>query len=241
MTKITIDSRETLLCNHFRRVPGATIESLDVGDVLIETESPLAADSIVIERKTLPDLAASIRDGRHREQKARLMALYPHNRIMFLIEGDLGTDLEHVVGHVPKSTLLSSMLNTMFRDGISLIRTISIPETIWVIESVASKLAKGDFSLSLERPSSLSVTAKYCTTLKSKKIDNNTPSVCFLRQLTLIPGISMPMADAICVDHPTMSSLVTILSNYDNVATIAEIKYGDRARRIGPKAAEKTL
>ena len=235
MVKITIDSRETLLCNHFRRVPDANIGALDLGDILIEGET----DTIVIERKTLPDLAASIQDGRHREQKARLIAQYPLNRILFLIEGEIGADPKSMIGRVPKSTLTSSMLNTMFRDGIQVARTISTHETIALIEALAEKMKKGDF---VSAPRQISADAHYCSMLKVKKSDNNTPSVCFIKQLTFIPGVSTSMADAIIKVYPSMAALIGALSTGESkvvISCIAEIKHGARGRRIGPKAAEK--
>ena len=45
---------------------------------------------MIIERKSLNDLASSIKDGRYREQSYRLTNTPLHNhRIVYLIEGDL--------------------------------------------------------------------------------------------------------------------------------------------------------
>ena len=93
--------------NHFRRQKDVEIVSLDLGDIVIQNGD----DAIVIERKTIADLAASIQDGRHREQKARLIDNYPQSRIVFLIEGVLRSDMEGQLGRVPISTVVSSMLN----------------------------------------------------------------------------------------------------------------------------------
>ena len=39
---------------------------------------------IIIERKTVEDLAASIKDGRYREQKARLLKHFSKNQILIM-------------------------------------------------------------------------------------------------------------------------------------------------------------
>ena len=47
---------------------------------------------LIIERKSLNDLASSIKDGRYAEQSFRLSNIEHHNHnIVYLIEGDRGT------------------------------------------------------------------------------------------------------------------------------------------------------
>lgn len=78
---ITLDDRERdiiALC------AGATVRRLNLADILIHD----AAGDVVLalERKTISDLDASVKDGRLREQRARLMEAYGQ-RFAFVIEG----------------------------------------------------------------------------------------------------------------------------------------------------------
>ena len=62
-------------------------ENLPVGDIIIADN---LEEKLIIERKTLADLASSIKDGRYAEQSYRLNGLsHPNHNIIYLIEGDL--------------------------------------------------------------------------------------------------------------------------------------------------------
>ena len=75
--KIIIDNRERELVkllkafsdnNGFNFV--IEVEKLDLGDIIIKDDNDNT--KLIIERKTISDLAASIRDGRYKEQSYRL-------------------------------------------------------------------------------------------------------------------------------------------------------------------------
>jgi ERCC4-type nuclease len=69
---------------------------------------------IIIERKTLNDLSASIKDGRYKEQKERLVhSLKSNVRKIMLIEGEKMSDFK-----LPAKTFDSVVVNTMLRDNI---------------------------------------------------------------------------------------------------------------------------
>ena len=83
--KLCIDVRETALA---ALLPDAVLKPLVLGDITIENED--GKELVIIERKTVADLAASIKDGRYREQSARLTSYSLDNhRIVYLIEGSL--------------------------------------------------------------------------------------------------------------------------------------------------------
>ena len=64
------------------------LESLPLGDmILLDKEEK---EKVIFERKSLYDLAASIKDGRYKEQSFRLNQCNLHNHnIIYIIEGDL--------------------------------------------------------------------------------------------------------------------------------------------------------
>ena len=102
-----IDNRERGLIKLLNNIPDEvriTIDTLDVGDIVFRNDSSIV---LVIERKTVADLDASIIDGRHREQKARLFA--SESRFMYVIEGDIRKSINYEVAS-------GSIINTINKD-----------------------------------------------------------------------------------------------------------------------------
>jgi crossover junction endonuclease MUS81 len=93
---IVIDAREQELIKHIQFFLGnilkfkniqVVVESLPIGDIIIKQNEE---EKMYIERKSLNDLASSIKDGRYEEQSYRLNGLNIHNHnIVYLIEGDV--------------------------------------------------------------------------------------------------------------------------------------------------------
>ena len=96
-------------------------ENLDLGDYLFKLNGE---NLIIIERKTIEDLASSIKDGRYREQKARLLQHFNKNQIIYIIEGNLlKNNRSFHYNNVSKSTIYSSLINLGLRDGICMFHT----------------------------------------------------------------------------------------------------------------------
>ena len=83
--QLKIDSRERGLISIFRGagVPHQ-VQTLPLGDVLCQYES---GHVWIAERKRADDFAASLQDGRWREQSGRLFA--SGHQVVFIFEGDL--------------------------------------------------------------------------------------------------------------------------------------------------------
>ena len=85
--ELVIDNRERKLIAELTDNIEFTTEDLSIGDILFREGGETV---LIIERKTVQDLKASITDGRAREQKARLLGSGTQvERIMYLIEGNL--------------------------------------------------------------------------------------------------------------------------------------------------------
>jgi ERCC4-type nuclease len=83
-------------------------ETLPLGDIIINDGTN---DCIIVERKTLSDLAASIKDGRYEEQSYRLNGLQHHNHnIVYLIEGEMFR-FNTFKERIDKQTLYSAMFS----------------------------------------------------------------------------------------------------------------------------------
>jgi ERCC4-type nuclease len=116
-------------------------ETLPIGDIIICDDKE---DKLVIERKSVSDLLASIKDGRYEEQSYRLNGLNHHNHnIIYLIEGDVNrVNRFKSDNKVEKLTLYSAMLSLNYYKGFSVFRSFSLEETATIICNMAYKIAK---------------------------------------------------------------------------------------------------
>jgi ERCC4-type nuclease len=120
---------------------------LPLGDIILhDPRQGEQKDIVIFERKALADLAASIRDGRYKEQSFRLIetaaasGFHKHN-IVYIIEGDLARyDERHT--QITKTALQSAMVSLMYYKGFSVVRTMNVGETAEFILNFADKVAK---------------------------------------------------------------------------------------------------
>lgn len=124
------------------------VENLKLGDIVISRDGDGGNELLLFERKSLNDLASSIKDGRYVEQSFRLDGYesVPNHNIVYIIEGDLSKWKENVKygckSRVNKKTLLSSMCSMLYYKGFSVIRTMNITETCELILNWADKLQR---------------------------------------------------------------------------------------------------
>ena len=202
--ELVVDNREHHLIEKLKGLCEVKVETLDIGDILFREGDETI---LIIERKTIVDLKASICDGRAREQKARLLHCgIPIQRIMYLIEGNMDMPLNKRVSGIPVSTLLGSLINTQLRDGLKVYKTGSLQETTVYIQKLLDKLVH-DRDKYFKQAECMTA-GKYSATLKKKKKSNMTPEVWIINQLSLIPGITEKVAVQIVTKYPTVTSLV---------------------------------
>ena len=141
--RIIIDNREHLLYEKCETILTndrgyARIEKqvLPIGDILIKTDE--GKDVMIIERKTLADLLASIKDGRYEEQSHRLKYAsgFPSHNILYIIEGMFST-LRTIM---EKKLIISTMASLNYFKGFSVIRTSGIQETAEILVYFSDKI-----------------------------------------------------------------------------------------------------
>jgi ERCC4-type nuclease len=139
-TNTNITTPEVLMSSDKKHKHVIKKEQLAIGDIILGDDTGL--DIIIFERKTLYDLAASIRDGRYNEQSFRLdkEGLHNHN-IIYIIEGDIERYIEKK-GRVSRKTLISCMFSLLYYKGFSVFRTNSICETADIVVFFADKYYK---------------------------------------------------------------------------------------------------
>lgn len=117
------------------------IEPLPIGDIII---SEGEEDILIIERKSINDLSASIKDGRYEEQSYRLNGLnHPNHNIIYLIEGDVNKMNRFRDTKMEKLTLYSAIFSLNYYKGFSVIRSFSLDESAIFICNTVNKLIKG--------------------------------------------------------------------------------------------------
>jgi ERCC4-type nuclease len=181
-------------------------ERLPLGDIILHDPSQgQQKDIVIFERKTLADLAASIRDGRYKEQSFRLIetaaatGFHTHN-IVYIIEGDLARyDERHT--QITKTALQSAMVSLMYYKGFSVVRTMNVGETADFILHFADKVAKE--GLSVAEPSTTATTAQAYSEVSAKKEkrDYITRENIGEIMLSQVPGVSAKMAAAILAKY----------------------------------------
>jgi len=141
--RVIIDNREHSLYEKCETILTndrgyATIEKqvLPIGDILIKTDE--GKDVMIIERKTLADLLASIKDGRYEEQSHRLKYAsgFPSHNVLYIIEGMFST-LRTIM---EKKLIISTMASLNYFKGFSVIRTSGIQETAEILLYFSDKI-----------------------------------------------------------------------------------------------------
>jgi ERCC4-type nuclease len=139
---IIIDFREKDIIKHFTEM-NDQINKIDKNvKIEIKTENLLLGDILIdkllIERKTINDLAASIVDGRYKEQSFRLLkALDEGFKVFYFIEGNM--DL--YTGAITKNTLVSTIYSLTHK-GFQVLLTKNSKETAFFILKFAEKMKK---------------------------------------------------------------------------------------------------
>jgi len=194
--KIILDIRENAL---FEKL-GENIEKqqLPLGDVLLQDDE--GKNIVIMERKSISDLLASIKDGRYEEQSHRLMHStdIPRHHIIYILEGNL-----QFLNPNERKLVLSVITSLSLFKGFSVIRTMNLQETADLIVSMSEKMTKDlekgklPFYLATTDQKEQVEIKSYCELVKTVKKDNITPENMGEILLCQIPGISSVTAKVI--------------------------------------------
>jgi ERCC4-type nuclease len=181
-------------------------ERLPLGDIILHDPTQ-GRDIVIFERKTLADLAASIRDGRYKEQSFRLIETaaatgFNTHHIVYIIEGDLAHYNERH-SQITKTALQSAMVSLLYYKGFSVIRTMNVGETADFILHFADKVAKeGALPIAADNTECGSGAAAYSEVAsKKEKRDYITRENIGEIMLAQVPGVSAKMASAILAKY----------------------------------------
>jgi ERCC4-type nuclease len=230
-------------------------QTLPLGDIIINDGTN---DCIIIERKTLSDLAASIKDGRYEEQSYRLNGLQHHNHnIIYLIEGDMYR-FNTFKERIDKQTLYSAMFSINYFKGFSVMRSNNLEETAMIACNMAYKLVGGlkadkvGFYSNTIQPKShvnssddqnnnaddnLPTEKDYCSVIKKVKKDNITADNIGEIMLCQIPGVSSASALAILSQFKTLPNLIKSIQDDENcLNNVCTTDSNGKSRKISKTA-----
>jgi len=181
----SIDDREHGLITY---LPEFTVSHLPVGDIWIGLDKE---NGILIERKSVADLEASILDGRYREQRSRLMAYATEKKAhpVYIIEGSMeGRHGERL----KKPALMKHLTRLALRYHIAFFQTASVKETGELCRFFAEQLASDPTTF--EQPAQMTYIETRGNTRQGNTDD---PAVFAASVLMCCRGISAAGAQAI--------------------------------------------
>ena len=185
-------------------LPSWPVAHLAVGDIWIgysETQEILE-NGLIIERKSVADLEASILDNRYREQRSRIMAYATEKKAhaIYIIEGELDR-----LGHVrlTKQALLKYITRLSIRYHIPVFLTASLKETAELCKILHDQWTTDPKTF--EQPATLTYIE---TRGKTRESNTDDPKVFLATLLQACRGISSTGALAIISVFPSLEALM---------------------------------
>ena len=255
--KIIVDDREQDLMRQFIELQSNANysntfsiinQTLHIGDIVLTSGSLEDDELCIIERKTIPDLLSSIKDGRYEEQSHRLSyaSRCPNHRIIYIIEGNMNT----LYNPSEYKLVNSSITSLNMYKGFSVLRTFSVRETakliIHMMEKIIRNMQKGvvfydrfsDTSGNSISEITNTQPINYCNLVKKVKKDNITPDNIGEIILSQIPGVSSVTAIAIMSNFTSFYNLIESLQKNPCCLENLTITKNDKTRKISKKALD---
>ncbi len=229
--------RERDVIREIGQLPFET-KALPVGDIWItggelqptDVSGIAPTTGVILERKTIADMQASIKDGRWREQKSRLLTqcAQENMRAAYIIEGSF----QFVSGAIGVNAIRKLLNRLQFRYNIPVLLSDDIYDTIAVIKNVWEQ-----FSADREAFTSPTGTKQYYESVSvSKKANKEDPANFSRTVLMQCPGISAAVADAIM--REAGPRLVDVFTKDEKA--LAAIAVTEK-RKVGPAVAKRLL
>ena len=224
--KLYIDSREHQLISLFSEID-IQIEQkqLDIGDILITDDN----DQVycIIERKTIKDMLASVKDGRYREQKSRLLSNFNKKHILYLIE-----DFYSFEG-LDNGSIKSTIIHSLFRDELKYIFSKNLKDTFYVIQCIYARInAHPEYFMITESGSvSGGNDVGYFSLNSIKKSNSDCPESINKALYCQIPGVSSQSAGALYDHYGSFAEMIVSLkelSQEDKMKNLQSIKVNNR-------------
>jgi ERCC4-type nuclease len=231
--KIIVDMRETALLlaltPMLADLSGVSLSTaaLPVGDIAIRVGD---TDDVLLERKSVDDLASSHGDGRYKEQRARLLAQRGTGvSIGYIVEGAASA---FTAARFGEADLKNAILRLQFRYTIPVFPTSSVSDSAALVKAVCVALRRDAacFKGGLATTAA-GAAAVYSEAIHVRKAENSTPDRVVRSMLRVVPGLGPTAVEGVAV--AVGSSLTRLLALTE--AEVAAIPVGKR--RLGPALA----
>jgi len=233
-----IDNRERDIIQKFDNNDNNIIkENLDIGDIqIIYKDNDDEKLLVIIERKTFDDLSTSIKDGRYKEQKNRILNSISNNiRKIYLLEGNK-KDFT-----LSKNVLDGTIINTMIRDNIHIFFSKNIDETIQFINNILKNIIKYKDNI-INNQNNIETNNVLINTSKKSNMSSET---CFINMMSGIPGISKKTALKFVEKFKNINNMFNHFhKNLDSnrnliISDLENMKVAENNRKLGNKNAIK--
>ena len=194
------------------------VKQLPVGDIWI--------GDLIIERKSVKDLEASILDGRYREQRGRILAHCQENAVkpLYIIEGGLSSH----TGRLTTSAIMKFINRLVFHYNMPVVQTGGLKETADLLRAIAEQQQ--------EKPESLRMKTDLVKVADGlhvqKKVNAQDPRQFSIASLSQCPGVSVKMAEALVNAFGSLKGVMEA-----PVKDIENVKVG--TRKVGPVVSKR--
>ena len=233
--ELVIDDREKAISNLLQENSEIkyTVKRITIGDYALILNDNI---EMIVERKTLKDLASSILDGR-KDNIAKLieLRLQTNCKIAYIIEGNT-PNYNRKINRIPYKNLLAHLDHLMMRDNVFILYTKSPEDTLerltYLLKNISTIKKGGDNAKNITDSEKnitdseknitdneipiLNTNIQNTNDLLNQKIVITIPEIKFLSK---IPGISLSMAEILYEKKITLNLI------YNNISILEDIKY----------------
>jgi ERCC4-type nuclease len=234
MFKLYIDCRERHLIELFEG--DCITKALDIGDILITDENEKVY--CIIERKSIKDLNASLKDGRYKEQKHRLINNFNKKHILYILEDYVSFE------SLDDKKLESAVIHSLFRDEIKFMFSRSLKDTHRIVVSIMERIVKNPqyFEVGTESADAQVEAKPYFNMTTIKKSSNDDVRSIQKHMFCQIPGISEQTATSLCDHYGGMNKmLLSFQDKADDVISSELNAIKCNGRKISKRVVENII
>lgn len=209
---------------------GTSVNTSSGTSVNTSSVPKLAKGAILIERKTIRDLEASILDGRYREQKARLMTFCQEQGAlpMYVLEGSYFS----TSGRLSPQALMKIVARLQCKYKIAVIHTQSVAETSQLVEALHAQQQDDPTQFAADGGDPSARTSVE-TIHVQKKVNAGQPKHFATASLAQCPGVSAKMADVLTTHFTSWDQIMS--ASQEAIEAIVQ----PNGRRVGPAVAAR--
>jgi ERCC4-type nuclease len=232
--ELIVDDRERAVIIYLSKILDVKVERITVGDYAFVYKEKVI---VIVERKSLADLASSIKDGRMENNNKLLDAQKKHGcQILYIVEGSAYPNMERRFGRMPYMCLQGKLDSLLFRHNIKIIWTKDCEHTAKRLAGLVATFTKfakdglyGEFK---DVEGEANNTGSINDVIKPRHMVNM--DQVHLQMLTKIAGISYKTAMA-ALQHYTVFQLLT---GQTDATKCYNMVYLDSGFRLGPRGTK---